>query len=112
VSSTTPPTTTHSTKPAGIDLSGRWSGRYTGSYSGTFNLSWSQKGSNLRGKIRLSSTATTETLTGTVKGTSITFGTVGSAAITYSGTVSGDSMSGTFQVGGARGGTWTATKSS
>jgi hypothetical protein len=95
-----------------MDLSGRWTGRYSGAYSGTFNLSWQQSGSSLRGRITLSSAGGTERLNGTVKGTKITFGTVGSAAITYSGTVSGNSMSGAYQVGGASGGNWSATKSS
>jgi hypothetical protein len=100
--------TTHTT---GTDLSGRWSGRYSGAYSGTFTLSWQQKGSSLSGRITLSTPPNTERLTGTLKGAKITFGTVGSAAITYSGTVSGNSMSGAYRAGGA-GGSWSATKSS
>jgi peptidoglycan DL-endopeptidase CwlO len=111
VSSTTP-TTAPSTTSAGTDLSGTWSGRYSGTYSGTFNLSWQQRGSSLSGRITLSATASTQRLNGTVKGTKITFGTVGSAAITYSGTVSGNSMSGAYHVGGTSGGNWSATKSS
>jgi hypothetical protein len=47
-----------------------------------------------------------------VSGGSIRFGTVGSAAITYTGSVSGTSMSGTYQVAGSPGGSWSATKSS
>jgi hypothetical protein len=45
----------------------------------------------------------------------ISFGTVGSQAITYSGSVSGDSMSGTYKVqtpNGSVGGSWSATKGS
>ena len=52
--------------------------------------------------------------TATVNGSAITFGTVGSTAITYSGTVSGNSMSGNYQVQGgssSASGTWSATKS-
>jgi hypothetical protein len=45
-----------------------------------------------------------------VGGGSIQFGTLGSTAITYSGTVSGSSMSGTYKVGGAQGGNWSASK--
>jgi hypothetical protein len=47
-----------------------------------------------------------------VNGDAISFGTVGSGtAITYSGTVSGNSMSGTYKVNGQGGGPWSATKS-
>ena len=52
-------------------------------------------------------------INGTVNGGTISFGTVGSQAITYSGSVSGDSMSGTYEVqsgGGSAGGSWSATK--
>ncbi len=51
-----------------------------------------------------------------VKGTSIQFGTVGSQAITYSGSVSGNSMSGTWKLeanGHVAGtGSWKASKTS
>jgi hypothetical protein len=48
-----------------------------------------------------------------VQGDTIRFGTVGSQAITYSGSVSGSSMSGTYQVGsGAGSGSWSAAKAS
>jgi hypothetical protein len=73
---------------------------------------WQQSGSRLTGSIRLSTQPGTLRLTGRLDGTRITFGTVGSAAITYAGTVSGSSMSGTYQVGGASGGSWSANKSS
>jgi hypothetical protein len=52
---------------------------------------------------------------GTVQGGTIKFGTVGSQAITYKGSVSGSSMSGTWQIkgtsGAAGGGPWSASKS-
>jgi hypothetical protein len=47
-----------------------------------------------------------------VNGSAITFGSVGSAAVTSTGTVSGDAISGTYQVGGTTGGNWSASKSS
>jgi hypothetical protein len=51
-------------------------------------------------------------LTGTLVGSKITFGTVGSLAITYTGSVLSDSMSGTYEVAGGHGsGHWSATKS-
>ena len=52
---------------------------------------------------------------GTVAGDSIQFGTVGSTGITYQGKVSGNFMSGTYQLaanGTTFTGPWTATKSS
>ena len=57
--------------------------------SGTFKLSWVQTGTNLSGTITLSTEQSPDTLTGAVSGSTITFGTVGSSAITYTGTVSG-----------------------
>jgi hypothetical protein len=47
-----------------------------------------------------------------VQGGAIQFGTVGSAAITYSGSVSGNSMSGTYQVANGGSGSWSASKTS
>lgn len=108
----TSPVATPTSTAAGTDLSGRWSGQYSGAFSGTFTLNWQETGSTLRGTITLSEPADTLSLTGSVTGTRIRFGTVGSAAITYSGTVSGHSMSGTYQVNGAGGGNWSANTSS
>jgi len=96
-------------------LSGRWSGQYSGAYSGTFDLNWTQSGSKLTGTINISSPPSTVPINGTVQGGKISFGTVGSLAVTYSGTVSGNSMSGTYKVGAgnvsAGGGPWSANKS-
>ena len=83
-SSTTPPSAA-----AALDLSGHWSGQYTGSYQGTFMLSWQQSGNSLTGTIQLSNPAQSLPLTGDLNGTTITFGTVGSLAITYTGTAAG-----------------------
>ena len=118
-STSAPPT---STAPAATsaaadtgDLSGTWSGQYDGTFQGTFVLDWQQSGSNLSGTIKLSSGSGTLDISGTVNGGTISFGTVGSQAITYSGSVSGDSMSGTYKVQGqssSAGGSWSATKGS
>ena len=98
-------------KPAATStLSGKWSGQYSGAYHGTFRLSWHQSGSHLTGTIAISNPSISLPIHGTVTGTSIRFGTVGSAAITYTGTVSGTSMSGTYQVNGSAGGPWHASK--
>jgi len=96
-------------------VSGKWSGQYSGAYQGTFKLNWHQSGSTLAGTIRLSAPPSTLPIHGTVKNGAIRFGTVGSVAITYEGTVSGNSMSGTYQVhtaNGPVGGPWSASKTS
>jgi hypothetical protein len=98
--------------PAGAgSLTGSWSGQYSGNFSGTFSLTWTESGSKLHGTIHISNPDQTMPINGTVSGGSIQFGTVGSTAITYSGSVSGSSMSGTYQVGGSPGGPWSASQS-
>jgi len=98
------------------DLAGHWSGHYSGAYSGTFTLRWRQSGSVLSGTIRISGIGgSAEAIHGTVDGASIKFGTVGNSThVTYSGSFSGSSMSGTWQVtgsSGSAGGNWSASKS-
>ena len=78
----------------GGGLSGRWSGRYSGAFNGTFVLDWTQSGSRLDGKIKLSNPRRTLGIGGSVSGSTIRFGAVG--FVTYSGSVNGDSMSGTY----------------
>ncbi|MGZ4202432.1 MAG: hypothetical protein ACXVRH_10280 [Thermoleophilaceae bacterium] len=113
-SSTPTSTPTTTTPPASSSsssgLSGKWSGQYSGAYSGTFKLDWNQNGSKLSGTIDLS-TGGTLPVHGTVTGSSIKFGTVGGQAITYTGTVSGSSMSGTYSTPGG-GGPWSAHETS
>ncbi len=97
-----------------VDLSGKWKGTYGGAFSGTFELNWTQSGNKLTGTITLSAPASTLNLDGTVNGLSINFGTVGSAAITYTGSVTstGLVMSGSYTVAGKDGGNWGAGKES
>ncbi|HTG46921.1 MAG TPA: hypothetical protein VK646_04640 [Actinomycetota bacterium] len=124
-SSTAPPATTvpatsasatTTTSPSGsgnADLTGTWSGTYNGAYTGTFKLTWTENGSDLSGTIDLSSTKGAVPIHGSVHGDQITFGTVGSTVIRYSGTAHGSSMSGTYQVvtsSGSTGGDWIASK--
>jgi hypothetical protein len=117
-SSATTPTTSSApstTAAASGALSGTWSGHYSGAYQGTFTLTWQQSGSILSGSITLSTPPSTLNINGTVAGGAIRFGTVGSVGISYSGTASGNSMSGTYQVqggGSSTGGPWSATKAS
>ncbi len=101
----------HPTAPGA--LSGTWSGHYSGAFDGTFTVRWRQSGSHLHGTIHLSDPGDTLPINGHVNGSAISFGTVGSTAITYSGTVSGNSMSGSYKVhstSGASGGPWSASK--
>jgi len=64
----------------------------------------------VNGSIKLSSPADTLNITGTLTGNAISFGAVG--VVAYTGTVNGNSMSGSY-VDRANGqtGTWSATKS-
>ncbi len=103
------PAPTTAAAAATVEVSGGWSGKYSGVYNGTFTLTWQQTGSAVNGQIVLSSPPRTFSITGNLAGTAITFGAVG--AVTYTGTVSGSSMSGTYQVPGGGGGNWSATKS-
>lgn len=93
-------------------LSGTWSGHYSGSYQGSFMLTWTQSGGKLTGTIKISTPASTMGINGAVQGDAISFGTVGSYGITYSGKVSGDSMAGSYRVddGHGSGGPWNAAK--
>ena len=98
-------------------LSGKWTGTYGGTYSGTFSLTWQESGHNLSGTIRISGFKDLPTsIHGTVQGALIRFGTVGSESITYSGSVSGSSMSGSWKMQAGKrslgGGSWKAAKSS
>ena len=106
-----PASPTSSPSPTLGALTGKWAGSYSGAYTGVFNLTWVESSGKLAGTIDLS-TAGTVPLTGSVSGSSITFGTVGTTAITYTGTVSGDTMSGTYQVGGSQHGSWRAHRTS
>lgn len=89
-------------------LPGTWSGRYGGAFSGTFTLHWTKSGSKLHGSITLSKPHGTYTISGSVHGTAITFGAVGAGA-TYTGSVSGSSMSGHYMTPQG-GGPWSAHK--
>ena len=90
-------------------LAGTWKGSYGGAFSGTFTLHWVQKGAKLSGTIHLSKPAGTYGITGSVRGTGIKFGAVDVGA-TYTGSVSGKSMSGKYK-SPQGGGPWSATKS-
>jgi hypothetical protein len=105
------PSAGSSTAAAAAGLTGTWHGRYGGAYQGTFVLHWRQAGPGLSGNIHISNPSSTLPIHGSVTGGAIKFGTVGSYAITYSGSVSGNSMSGGWQINGpGQGGNWSASK--
>jgi hypothetical protein len=81
--------------------------------AGTFTLTWRQSSSLLSGTIKLTNPPGTLPIHGTVTGGAIRFGSLGLLAIT-SGTVSGRSMSGTYQVhaGNGASGPWSASRAS
>lgn len=96
-----------------VDLSGNWTGQYSGPFNGTFVLQFMESGSALHGVIVLSSPRETLQISGTVTGSSISFGAVG--VVTYTGTVSGSSkgsisMSGSYtDIANGHSGSWSAT---
>ncbi len=96
-------------------LTGSWSGTYGGTFSGTFSLHWTQVASKLAGTITITYKGQSKKtgVTGKVgRGGSISFGAVGPAGvITYTGSVSGTSMSGHYTTP-AGGGNWSAHKTS
>ena len=87
----------HSSKhhPKHTSLAGTWSGQYNGAFSGTFTLHWTKSGSHLSGSITLSNPSGKYGINGSVHGSAIQFGAVGAGA-TYTGKVSGKSMSGNY----------------
>lgn len=108
-SSASPSSASSASSSSASGVSGKWSGQYSGTFSGTFALTWKQVGSKLAGTIDLHPGGT-DPITGTVNGGSIKFGTVGGPAITYTGSVSGSSMSGNYNTPNG-GGSWSANKS-
>ena len=115
--STPPPATTPPTQAA-TGLSGTWSGHWANSVpdqsTGSFTISWTQSGDQLSGTIVINGTPclTGGSITGTVHGSSITFGAVhGEVSVDYTGAVAGNTMSGTYATdcGHARG-AFTASK--
>jgi hypothetical protein len=95
-------------KPHHVSLTGAWSGQYSGAFSGTFTLHWKLTGSILSGSITLTNPSGTYSVGGSVEGSTIKFGAVGAGA-KYKGSVSGSSMSGTYQTPKGDG-TWSAHK--
>ncbi|MCA1847178.1 MAG: hypothetical protein LC792_29100 [Actinobacteria bacterium] len=111
--------TTATSATAATGLSGTWSGTYqqtspiadSGTDSGTFTLNWQQSGSNVTGGISIPGACSNCPISATVNGSTVSFGVVALGAITYTGTVSGNSMSGTYATpDSSTKGTWKASK--
>jgi hypothetical protein len=99
-------------------LTGTWKGTWLNespqTAAGTFSLSWAQQGDKVFGAIGVvgSTCLSGGNVTGSVSGSVVTFGAVeGNNTINYTGTVSGNTMSGTYTsaCGNSRG-TWSAVK--
>ena len=88
------------TSASNAKLGGTWAGSYSGSYTGTFTIRWRQKSSwclsraRSRSRVRTGRTASREMF----EAPPISFGAVGAGA-TYTGSVSGSSMSGHYPTG-------------
>ena len=96
--------------PPTVELTGSWTGQYSGPFNGTFTLTWTQTGANVDGTIKLSSPPDTLHINGTLTGNTIAFGAVG--VVTYTGTVNGKSMSGSYtDLANGHTGSWSATES-
>jgi len=90
-------------------VAGTWSGSYHGAFAGRFTLHWKLTGSRLKGTITLSNPPGQYGITGFVgRGGAIRFGVVKVGA-TYTGSVSGASMSGKYTTPQG-GGSWSARR--
>ena len=99
-----------SVSPTPPSLAGTWSGKYSGAFSGKFTIHWTLSKSKLSGTIALSNPRGKYGINGRVRGKAISFGAVGVGA-TYTGSVSGPSMSGNYE-SPQGGGSWSAHKTS
>lgn len=102
-----------SSTPSGIG--GTWTGSWTSAVyaglAGAFTLNFSQTGHQLTGTIQISGSPciSTGAVTGTLNGNVITFGAVqGAETVAYTGTWSGQSLNGLWQVTASSGGECTA----
>jgi hypothetical protein len=120
---TTPPSTPETQTPPPATSSGTVSGTWNGVWestkfppaSGVFQIVWTQSGDQISGTIQVASSTCVPngTISGSLSGKTITFGTVqGAHTVTYTGAVSGVSMSGTYKAPdcGDDAGNWHASK--
>jgi hypothetical protein len=96
--------------PPSLNLSGTWAGLCTGSFNGFCSLTWTQTAHALDGTFMLSSPPGNLHISGNLTGSTISFGAGGVA--TFTGTVSGSSMSGSYtDIANGKTGSWTVTLS-
>src|SRR5262245_9711910 len=95
-------------------LTGTWKGSWkdAATDTGSFSVDFTQSGSALKGTLTIPIECLDGAkVTGQVNGTSIEFGSVqGQCQVNYKGSVSGDQMSGTYDISQGQGGTWKASK--
>ena len=95
----------------------RWSGTWTNtspdSATGSLEIAWAQQGSTLEGILAMDGAAcfTAGGMQGTIDGEAVAFDVVARDAVSFEGTIAGDSVSGTFSMScdGSEG-TWQATR--
>jgi hypothetical protein len=94
-----------------------WAGEYKSivpaDAGGTFTVVFQGSAPDYTGSIVIAGLCEPDcSITAKVTGNAISFGSVGARAVTYQGTISGNSMSGTYTVGteGQGHGTWKAVK--
>ena len=103
------------------DTSAHWTGRWSSdryALKGTFTVDWTQTGSHVVGTVAITGTPCLPggAVTGTIKGTSVSFGVVkGRRTVSWQGTIKGRSMSGTYVLEDptprcADNGTWSARR--
>ncbi len=114
-----PVTTSPGSTPSAGSVTGAWKGTWESTKyppaNGTFDVVFAQTGQALSGTVRVneSTCIPVGTLTGVLAGSAINFGAVeGAHTVTYTGSVQGDSMSGTYKAPQCAddAGTWTATR--
>ena len=97
----------------GGSIDGTWVGKALSSYaiSSSFTAKITEDNTKISGTITIAILSyTDEPITGTLNGTSITFGDI-SGKITFTGTINGNSASGTYSLPSyGDNGTWTAAK--
>jgi hypothetical protein len=104
---------TAASSPAAEDkIAGTWNGTFTGgTSSGMFKVVFTQQGETIAGNITITGNGGNAQgpIRGKLTGSNITFGAVGGTAISFTGSFSGNSMSGTYR-SGTDTGTWKATR--
>ncbi len=94
--------------PPSLNLSGTWAGLCTGPFNGFCSLTWTQTAHALDGTFVVSSPPDNLHISGNLTGSTISFGAGGVA--TFTGTVSGSTMSGSYtDIANGKTGSWTVT---